>query len=113
MQWRFAAGFATAADRDPGQAGVSCECIDKIFYRGSRSLLIDALEYDVPSKFVDALGVPQKRRAAIRAGTEIQALAFHQRSSHEYMKTLTGSLKAAFDERDKRFGDYRTKPESE
>jgi hypothetical protein len=29
------------------------------------------------------------------------------------MKTLAGGLKAAFDERDKPFGDYRTKPEAE
>lgn len=48
-------------------------------------------------------------RAAIRAGTEIQALGFHQRSSREYLKKLAGGLKQAFDERDKPFGDYRTK----
>jgi enoyl-CoA hydratase len=48
-------------------------------------------------------------RAAIRAGTEIQALGFHQRSSRDYLKKLAGGLKQAFDERDKPFGDYRTK----
>ncbi len=48
-------------------------------------------------------------RAAIRAGTEIQALGFHQRSSREYMKTLAGGLTKALDERDAKFGDYRTK----
>jgi enoyl-CoA hydratase len=50
-------------------------------------------------------------RAAIRAGTEIQALGFHQRSSRDYMKKLAGGLKKAFDERDKPFGDYRTNPD--
>lgn len=48
-------------------------------------------------------------RAAIRAGTEIQALGFHQRSSREYMKKLAGGLKEAFDQRDEPFDDYRTK----
>lgn len=51
-------------------------------------------------------------RAAIRAGTEIQALGFHQRSSRDYMKKLAGGLKKAFDERDEPFGDYRTKGDS-
>ena len=51
-------------------------------------------------------------RAAIRAGTEIQALGFHQRSSRAYMKKLAGGLKQALDERDEPFGDYRTKGES-
>ena len=52
-------------------------------------------------------------RAAIRAGTEIQALGFHQRSSREYMKTLTTGLKQAFDARDRPFGDYRTRKDGE
>jgi len=50
-------------------------------------------------------------RAAIRAGTEIQALGFHQRSSREYLKKLAGGLKQALDERDQPFGDYRTRRE--
>lgn len=41
---------------DPSGAG--CERVDKIFYRGSASLLLEALDYDVPSHFVDALGKP-------------------------------------------------------
>ena len=49
-------------------------------------------------------------RAAIRAGTEIQALGFHQRSSREYLKKLAAGLKQALDDRDQPFGDYRTKP---
>jgi enoyl-CoA hydratase len=48
-------------------------------------------------------------RAAIRAGTEIEALGFHQRSSREYWKELERGLPRAFDLRDSQFGDYRTK----
>ena len=47
-------------------------------------------------------------RAALRAGTEIQALAFHQRSAKEYFKKLMGgSLTEALNARDEEFGDYR------
>jgi enoyl-CoA hydratase len=47
-------------------------------------------------------------RAAVRAGTEIQALGFHQRSSREYLKQLVGGVRQALDARDRPFGDYRT-----
>lgn len=47
-------------------------------------------------------------RAAIRAGTEIQALAFHQRSSREYLETLRQGVTQALSARDSKFGDYRT-----
>jgi enoyl-CoA hydratase len=48
-------------------------------------------------------------RAALRAGTEIQALGFHQRSAREYFRTLmSGPLTKALDARDASFGDYRT-----
>jgi enoyl-CoA hydratase len=48
-------------------------------------------------------------RAALRAGTEIQALGFHQKSAREYFKTLMGGpLTRALDARDAAFGDYRT-----
>ena len=46
-------------------------------------------------------------RAAIRAGTEIQALAFHQRSSREYLKEFSKGVTAALSKRDAQFGDYR------
>ena len=47
-------------------------------------------------------------RAAIRAGTEIQALAFHQRSSREYLQEFAkGGVTAALSKRDAQFGDYR------
>jgi enoyl-CoA hydratase/carnithine racemase len=43
------------------------------------------------------------------AGTEIQALGFHQRSAKEYFKKLAGGpLTEALDARDGEFGDYRT-----
>jgi enoyl-CoA hydratase len=47
-------------------------------------------------------------RAAIRAGTELQALAFHQPESVAYRKEVRANLKRALDARDGRFGDYRT-----
>jgi enoyl-CoA hydratase len=47
-------------------------------------------------------------RAAIRAGTELQALAFHQPESVEYRREVRTNLKRALDKRDGRFGDYRT-----
>ncbi len=46
-------------------------------------------------------------RAAIRAGTEIQALAFHQPSARAYLKSVATDLKKALSERDGQFGDYR------
>ncbi len=47
-------------------------------------------------------------RAALRAGTEIQAMGFHQRSSQEYMKEFAKGVTHALTQRDKKFGDYRT-----
>jgi len=47
-------------------------------------------------------------RAALRAGTEIQALAFHQPSARAYFKKLAGGpLTEALSARDEEFGDYR------
>jgi enoyl-CoA hydratase len=46
-------------------------------------------------------------RAAIRAGTEIQALAFHQKSSREYLKEFAKGVTYALSKRDAQFGDYR------
>jgi enoyl-CoA hydratase len=51
-------------------------------------------------------------RAAMRAGTEIQALAFTTEASRAYMSTFRrdgGSVKAQLDQRDTAFGDYRTR----
>lgn len=50
----------------------------------------------------------QGMRAAIRAGTELQALGFHQKSSREYLKEFAKGVTHALDKRDKQFGDYRT-----
>ncbi len=48
-------------------------------------------------------------RAAVRAGTEIQALGFHQRASREYLKSFSKGVTRALDERDAGFGDYRAR----
>jgi enoyl-CoA hydratase len=47
-------------------------------------------------------------RAAIRAGTEIQALAITTESSRETFAKFREGVKAALDARDGAFGDYRT-----
>ncbi len=47
-------------------------------------------------------------RAAIRQGTEIQALAFHTKSTRAHFKELAGGLTDALSKRDGKFGDYRT-----
>jgi enoyl-CoA hydratase len=47
-------------------------------------------------------------RNAIRAGSDLLALALHQRSSREYLQMMvSGTLGDALDERDRPFGDYR------
>jgi enoyl-CoA hydratase len=48
-------------------------------------------------------------RAAIRAGTEIQALALTTESSRETFAKFRQSVTEALDARDSSFGDYRTK----
>lgn len=50
-------------------------------------------------------------RAAIRAGTELQALAFHQPTARAYFQKLAEGLNAALDARDEPFGDSRTRKE--
>jgi enoyl-CoA hydratase len=50
-------------------------------------------------------------RAAIRAGTELQALAFHQRVSLDYRQELKEGVTRALSKRDAPFGDYRTSRE--
>ena len=47
-------------------------------------------------------------RAAIRQGTEIQALAFHTKSTRAHFKELASGLTDALSKRDGKFGDYRT-----
>ncbi len=47
-------------------------------------------------------------RAGIRAGTEIQALAFHTQSTRAHFKELAAGLTDALSKRDGKFGDYRT-----
>lgn len=47
-------------------------------------------------------------RAAIRSGTEMQALAMHSQSTRDHLKELAGGLTDALTKRDGKFGDYRT-----
>lgn len=51
-------------------------------------------------------------RAAIRSGTEIQALAFHTESTQAHFKELAAGLTDALTSRDQKFGDYRTRDDS-
>ena len=51
-------------------------------------------------------------RAAIRAGTEIQALGFHTRAARDYMAQFAKGVTHALNVRDAQFGDYRTKEKS-
>jgi enoyl-CoA hydratase len=46
-------------------------------------------------------------RAAIRSGTEIQALAFHTKSTRAHFKELAAGLTDALSSRDGKFNDYR------
>ena len=54
---------------------------------------------------IELMGV----RAAIRSGTEIQALAYHTESTKAHFKELAAGLTTALTSRDEKFGDYRTK----
>jgi enoyl-CoA hydratase/carnithine racemase len=52
-------------------------------------------------------------RAAMRAGTEIQALAFTTEASRAYLAQFRrdgGSVREQLDHRDRAFGDYRARP---
>jgi enoyl-CoA hydratase len=46
-------------------------------------------------------------RAAIRAGTELQALAFTTEATRTYLKEFGKGVRHALSLRDKTFGDYR------
>jgi enoyl-CoA hydratase len=65
---------------------------------------LQALNKRVVHRAMEAMGA----RTAIRSATEIQALCFHQQSSREYMASMRKDVKSALDQRDSRFGDYRT-----
>ena len=56
---------------------------------------------------MDIMGI----RAAIRAGTELQALAFNTEASLAYRAEFAkGGVRHALSLRDKQFGDYRERP---
>ena len=65
---------------------------------------LQALNKRVVHRAMEIMGA----RAAIRSATEIQALCFHQASSREYMAMMRKDVKSALDQRDSKFGDYRT-----
>jgi len=52
-------------------------------------------------------------RAAIRAGTELQALSMHTETSRGFQADLKQSVTGALTKRDQAFGDYRTKNKQE
>jgi enoyl-CoA hydratase len=65
---------------------------------------LQALNKRVVHRAMEIMGA----RAAMRSATEIQALCFHQPTAREYLPKLRKDVKQALDERDSRFGDYRT-----
>ncbi len=65
---------------------------------------LQALNKRVVHRAMEIMGA----RAAIRSATEIQALCFHQKSVAEYLGKLRENVTRALDERDSKFGDYRT-----
>ena len=67
-----------------------------------------ALNKRTVHRALEAMGM----RNGVRAGTELQALGLHQRSSREYMPKLrTLGVKGAVEDRDRPFGDYRASHE--
>jgi enoyl-CoA hydratase len=66
---------------------------------------LQALNKRSVHRAMDIMGM----RAALRAGTEIQALGFHQRAAREYMQQFQKGVTHALSERDRQFGDYRTR----
>ena len=52
-------------------------------------------------------------RAALRSGTEMQALAFHQQSSLAYRREFAKGVSHALSQRDSAFGDYREAPKKD
>jgi enoyl-CoA hydratase len=67
---------------------------------------LQALNKRVVHRAMEIMGA----RAAMRSATEIQALCFHQKSAREYLGKLRENVTAALNERDAKFGDYRTAP---
>jgi enoyl-CoA hydratase len=67
---------------------------------------LQALNKRVVHRAMEAMGA----RTALRSATEINALCFHQPSTREYYAKISQDLKGALNERDGKFGDYRTAP---
>ena len=63
-----------------------------------------ALNKRAARRAMDAMGI----RAGIRAGTEMQQLAFFTDTTRAYFKEMSKGLTHALSKRDEAFGDYRT-----
>jgi acyl carrier protein len=49
---------ASLTDCGGDETGADCERVDKVMYRSSAGLLLQAVDYEIPANFVDALGAP-------------------------------------------------------
>jgi enoyl-CoA hydratase len=71
---------------------------------------LQALNKRVVHRAMEAMGA----RTAIRSATEIQSLCFHQPSTREYYARIgSEGVKSALNDRDAKFGDYRTQKTAE
>ena len=83
-----------------------CEEVEKIASKIAKVPAdIQAINKRAVHRQMEIMGM----RDGIRAGTELQALAMHSRSTRDHLKELSSGLKEALTKRDKEFGDYRTK----
>ena len=93
------------ANRAFSESSISKE-VEKIAYKVAKVPSdIQAINKRSIHRQMEIMGM----RDGIRAGTELQALAMHSRSTQEHLKELSSGLKEALTKRDEEFGDYRTK----
>ena len=70
---------------------------------------IQAINKRAVHRQMEVMGI----RTGIRSGTELQALAMHTKATREHLKELSKGITDALNERDKKFGDYRTSKKKE
>ena len=96
------AGFAN-------RAHPAAELDDAVLDVAARIALVPlellALNKRAVHRAMDAMGI----RTGIRAGADIQALGFHQPTSQATFRRLAEGVTDALEERDRQFGDYRTR----
>ena len=99
-------GFANRAFPADGLEGAVLEMAERV-----AKIPTDLQQINKRSvhRAMDAMGI----RQSIRAGTELQALAFTTESSLEFAAKRRADLKKALDSRDGGFGDYRTAKKSD